>query len=158
MREAIRLKRSDGKSHCDLGNALRVQGKTDEAVQEFREAIRVSSEYPDGYNNLAWLRATYPEPRFRDGPEAVRLAEKACKLTDNKDDHFLDTLAAAYAEAGQFTQAVETAKRALDMARNDPDPNAETIAECQRHLKLFEAHQPLHEYPKPPSAWKSKAK
>ncbi len=157
LRKAIRLNRRDAKCHCHLGKALQLQRKIDEASREFYEAVRVSPDFPDAYNSLAWLRATYPEARFRNGPEAVRLAEKACNLTQYKEDSYLDTLAAAYAEAGQFDQAVETAKRALEVARQDTDSNNETIAERQRHLKLFEAHQPLHEYPKPPPARKSKA-
>ena len=65
LRRAIRLKRNDAKSHCDLGKALQLQGKgkIDEASHEFHEAIRVNPDYADGYNNLAWFRATCLEPR-----------------------------------------------------------------------------------------------
>jgi len=67
-------------------------------------------------NDLAWIRATAPDSRLRNGAEAVKLAEQACKLTEFKDPQLIGTLAAAYAEAGQFEQAVENGERAKELA------------------------------------------
>ena len=67
-------------------------------------------------NNLAWLLATQPSPEVRNGPEAVRLAERACALTSRTNLWFLHTLAAACAESGNFTQAVAAAEEARRLA------------------------------------------
>ena len=62
-------------------------------------------------NNLAWILAASADPQVRNGPEAVLLAERACKLTDYKKPLLVGTLAAAYAEAGRFPEAVATARK-----------------------------------------------
>ncbi|NIM70661.1 MAG: hypothetical protein GTO48_09480, partial [Xanthomonadales bacterium] len=71
-------------------------------------------------NNLAWLLATCPEPRYRNGPRALRLARQACEATAHKSPPLLDSLAAAYAETGQFDQAVATTRQALEIVRSNP--------------------------------------
>jgi hypothetical protein len=81
----------------------------------------------------------------RDGKEAVRLAEQACELTGHKRPLFLGTLSAAYAEAGRFDEAVETATQAEALARA---AGYETLAERDKHLaELFRSRQPFHETP-----------
>jgi hypothetical protein len=67
-------------------------------------------------NRLAWILATHPDPRRRDGAEAVRRAQEACAVTNHTYPPFLETLAAAHAEAGSFERAIETADRARGLA------------------------------------------
>jgi Flp pilus assembly protein TadD len=78
----------------------------------------------------------------------VALAEKACALTDRKDPSFLDTLAAAYAEAGSFPEAVATAKEATALAKQNALP--ELAAAIDERLKLYESRKPYHEPRRPP--------
>jgi Flp pilus assembly protein TadD len=91
------------------------------------------------------LLATCPDNSLRNGNKAVEVAQQAVQLSGGKSPEILDTLAAAYAEAGRFPEAVETARRASDLstAQNNK-PLAEAI---QNQLKLFETHSPYHEKP-----------
>lgn len=84
-----------------------------EAVAAFRDVVRAKPDSTEALNNLAWLLATCGDSSVRNGSEAVRYAKQACCLTDFKQSLFISTLAAAYAEAGRFPQAIGTAKRAL---------------------------------------------
>jgi Flp pilus assembly protein TadD len=96
-------------------------------------------------NNLAWLLATCPEPRYRDGPRALRLAEWACQATSYKSPPLLDSLAAAHAEVGRFDQAIATTRQAMEIVRRNPKASTETL---ESRLKLYEAGKPYRESPK----------
>ena len=99
----------------NMGLALVGSGKVGEAISHFERALAIKPNHAAVLNNLAWIRATQPDPRFRDGPQAVRLAQRAVELSPG-DANALDTLAAAYAEAGQFADAVRTAREARQAA------------------------------------------
>lgn len=87
-----------------------------QAVEHYRQALAVNPDYLPALNNLAWILATSSNQDLRNGGEAVQLADLACKLTADKEVVFVGTLAAAYAEAGKFDEAVATANRACDLA------------------------------------------
>ena len=94
-------------------------------------------------NNLAWLLATAANPALRNGPKAVELAEKAVIATGRNDPVMLHTLAAAYAEDGQFGKAVAAAKDALEIAEAN---GITALAESLRSkLALYQAGTPYHE-------------
>ena len=123
LSQALRLKPDDADTHCILAEILGVlaeilrdQNKAVEAVQHFREALRIRPDFPEALNNLAWLLATSKEPGARDGTQAVQLAERACALTQYQKTVYLDTLVAAYAEAGRFDDAIATAQKARTLA------------------------------------------
>ena len=98
-----------------------------------------------GVTLTAWLLATCPEASLRDGKKAVELAQQAVQLSGGKSPEILDTLAAAYVEAGRFPEAIKTAQRVLDLsAAQNKKPLAEVI---QNQLKLYEANSPYHEQP-----------
>ena len=78
--------------------------------------MRLAPDSPIVLNNLAWILAANPDSRLRNGPEAVTLAERACQLTEFRQPMFIGTLAAAYAEAGRFEDAVKAAEQARDLA------------------------------------------
>jgi tetratricopeptide (TPR) repeat protein len=96
--------------------ALARQGKARAAVGQCRRALRLNPDAPAALNNLAWILATCPEADLRNGPEAVPLAERACQATAFQQPTLIGTLAAAYAEAGRFDEAVQTAQKASDVA------------------------------------------
>ena len=91
--------------------------KFPEAVAEYRLLLKARPDELEALNNLAWLLATCSEQTVRDGAEAVRLAEHACRLSGYKEARTLGTLAAAYAEAGRFTEAVEAAQKAVESGK-----------------------------------------
>ena len=90
------------RAHNNLGTALGEKGQIDEAIRQYQEAIRLKPDYAPAQNNLAWLLATCPQAALRNGVKAVGLAREVDRLSGAKDPGYLDTLAAAFAEAGQF--------------------------------------------------------
>ena len=94
-----------------------------------REIAANAPDSPRMLDELAWLLATYPDSKSRDGTEAVRLAEHACDLTERRIPALLDTLAAAYAETGDFPRATSAAEEALNRARSSGDNDAVKLSE-----------------------------
>ena len=130
-------------AHYNLAYLFQRIGRSKEALPHYRDAIRLRPDYAAAYNHLAWILATHKETRVRNGAEAVRLAEIACRLTDSKHHVPLNTLAAACAEAGNFDKAIVTAQLALDRAvLTGKTPVVEPIRD---HLQLYRAKQPLRE-------------
>jgi len=113
--EALRINPAYAEAHINLGNALLQQGRTEEDISHTQKALELQPDNPAFQNNLAWLLATAPQASARDGARAVRLATQACQSTGGKNPLFLYTLAAAYAETGEFSQAVQTAQIALHL-------------------------------------------
>jgi cytochrome c-type biogenesis protein CcmH/NrfG len=114
-------------------------------MEEYTKALQISPENLAALSNLAWLLATSPDPTLRNGPEAVRLAERADSTSSRSDKHptVLRILAAAYAEEGQFTEARETARDALEAANIQGNT---TLAEAlQGELALYDLGLPYHQ-------------
>jgi hypothetical protein len=93
--------------------------------------------------DAAWLLATNPNASVRNGPEAVELAQRAVKLSEGREPAILDTLAAAYAEAGQFDKAVETAIEAHRLAEAAGQRHQARAIEMR--LELYRSHKPYRE-------------
>jgi Flp pilus assembly protein TadD len=143
FRKVLRLHPGSSESHASLALALASQGEIEEAMDHYREAIRLKPDEPRPYNNLAWLRATDPNAGFRSGTEAVRLAERACELSGVRDPNLLDTLAAAYAEAGRFPEAVATVEEAISLAVS-VGPRG-LVPELERRLEGYRGGRPYRE-------------
>ena len=129
-------------AHYNLGNALAQQGRDRDALEHFRKAVQLRPEHHVMLDSLAWLLATSRDDRVRNGLEAVRLAERACQLVGQDNPKLLDTLAAAYAAAGRFDNAVTTANRAVQAALSRGD--AHYAAEIRSRLERYRSAQPLY--------------
>jgi serine/threonine protein kinase len=123
-----------------LGFALRDMGNADGAVAAFQEAVRLDPKLPHALNGLAWLLAVGPDG-LRDGKRAVELATRACERTAWKNGRVIDTLAAAYAEVGDFDKAVEYQKKALPL----PELGTEVGPEARRRLELYSQKKPYRD-------------
>jgi len=142
LREAIGLDPNDAIAHRNLGHLLLERRKFDEAEAHYARAVDLAPEDPDALQSLAWLLATAPDARLRDGARAVEDARRACDLTDYQVAHALDTLAAAHAEAGEYSQATSVAVRAMFQAREAGDHDLEK--QIQGRVLLYEKGHPYH--------------
>src|SRR5208282_6040399 len=100
----------------NLGATEQAQHDTAAAISHYRMALGFRPDFPEALNNLAWILASDPDPQNRNGEEAVKLATRACELTQYRMPLDLGTLAAADAEAGLFDEAVANAQKAHDLA------------------------------------------
>ncbi len=143
--ELLRANPADSAAAYHLGLALSAQGKAKEALAQYRAAAKARPDFPEALNNLAWILATSPDPQLRDGQQAVALAERACRLTEQKQAFILGTLGAAYAEAGRSTEAVATAETAIALAEKAGDRE---VADMNRKLLgLYRLGQPYRDTP-----------
>jgi tetratricopeptide (TPR) repeat protein len=131
-------------AHANLGIAFLTKGQVQDAMAEYTKALQISPENLAALSNLAWLLATCSDPTLRNGSEAVQLAERADSASSRSDKHpsVLRILAAAYAEAGQFVEAKETAQHALEAANIQGNT---TLSNALRdEIALYELGLPYH--------------
>jgi tetratricopeptide (TPR) repeat protein len=128
----------------DSGLALIQSGNAAEGLSRLRESVHLASSSV-ALNELAWVLATHPDASVRNGSEAVQLARQACALAGENDATLLATMAAAYAEAGMFPLAIETAQKAIDLAQSSGDN--QLLARDREMLALFQANQPFRQKP-----------
>ena len=128
--------------HRDLADMFSEGGQFADAIEHYREALRLKSDLQPVLNNLAWLRSTCPQPELRDGREAVALAERACELSHYRNADFVGTLAAAYAETGRFGDAITTVQKAEQLAT--PSGSTNLLALLQQMKQQFHAGKPYH--------------
>ena len=138
---AIALCRTTPVAFIHLGFALSVRGRFEEASFYLDKVLELDTKYANTYNVRAWLWATCPDPRYRDGAKAVDSALKACELTGWKDPGYLETLAAAYAERGDFETAVEWQAKALELLPKEDERLRAIYAD---NLRRYQDAQPYH--------------
>jgi len=135
-------------AHNNLANTLLKKGRTADAIAHFQKSLELKPAAPAVLNNLAWLLATCPEASLRDGGKSLELARQASLLAGGENPVVLHTLAAACAETGRFSEAVETAQRALRLA--EAQTNTVLAGALQSELKLYQAGSPFHSPEQPP--------
>jgi protein O-mannosyl-transferase len=141
LEAALRLQPNHTGALNNLALACKKLGRTDEALAHYREALRLQPDSLESLNNLAWTLAAHPDARFRNGPEAVSLATRACELTRYQNPTPLATLAAAYAETGQFREAISFAQTAQAATTGVQSPLTVRLAAM---LEAFRAGRAYH--------------
>jgi tetratricopeptide (TPR) repeat protein len=136
--EGIRVDSKLAQNFDFRGVAWTVRGEYEKAIADYNEAIRLDPNRPTAFNNLAWLEATCPKPQCRDGKKAIEHATRACTLNGSKRPNNLSTLAAAYAETGDFPSAVTWLEKTFELA-------PEASRTLRSTLELYKAHKPYRE-------------
>ncbi len=125
----------------NLGACLVRKGQEESAIAHYRRAIELKPDYAGACNNLAWILATSSNGSLRNGARAVELAQRAVRLSNSENPLILRTLAAAYAEAGRFPDAIATAQQALPVAASQN--NAALVNALQNEIDQYQARQPF---------------
>ncbi len=142
LREAVALA-PEVDARLEYAVVLKHAGDLRRAVDQLRLVLSVRPNLPEALNNLAWILATGADPAVRNGPQAVALAQRACRLTQYRAGMMLGTLAAAYAEAGRFTDAVATGERLERLATEAGDQRLAALN--HQLLALYREGRPYHE-------------
>jgi tetratricopeptide (TPR) repeat protein len=140
--EAIRLDPKFAMAYNNRGLAWSAKQAYDQAIADYDKAIDLDPKLADAYNNRAWLWATCPDEKYRDGKKALESATRACELTDWKEASHLDTLAAAYAECGDFAHAIEYQEKAQGLYKDEKDRK-----KGRDRLALYREKKPYRDVP-----------
>ncbi len=130
-------------AHCNRGITYSEKGEFDRAIADYERALQLNPNLAPAMNSLAWDLATMPSAELRNGPRAVELAENAVS-SNAREPGFLDTMSAAYAEAGRFTEAAATQERAIAVLQQTEGMPAAIIADFESRLRLYQNKRPFH--------------
>ena len=140
LRRALAIKESYPEAHYNLAQVLIAQNRATEAIGHYNTALVLFPDWLPAVSELAWIRATHPDSSVHDFPQAVALAERAVALTNGRDPMALDVLAAAYAAAGRFDEAVVRTRSALDLLMGREAENGR--AELEQRSRLYQQRRP----------------
>jgi tetratricopeptide (TPR) repeat protein len=143
--EAIHLDPKNASSYVMRGIAHADEREYEKAAEDYTKALSLEPNSFLAYNKFAWLQATCPRVKLRDGRKALEGATKACELSNWDDARNLEALAAAYAEIGKFVEAVKWQKRALENWQY----GKEEAAEARMRLRLYQDRKPYRELDRP---------
>lgn len=126
------------------GDAYLSTGEHDKAIEDYERAIEIQKEEPDAgtINNLAWVLATSPRKEIRDGKRSIELGLQACELVEYKESYAVSTLAAGYAEVGDFDKACEWAAKAVELGEQE---KSESLDNLKRELEGYQRKKPWRE-------------
>jgi cytochrome c-type biogenesis protein CcmH/NrfG len=130
--------------HNIVGTVLIQQGRIREGVEEWQKVLAIQPDNGNALSNLAWVFATSPDDSLRDGAKAVRLAEEALRISGSRIPIIFRTLAAAYAESGHFSQAIQTAQQGIELANSQG--NSGLATELQGNIGLYQEQRPLRDF------------
>jgi tetratricopeptide (TPR) repeat protein len=143
FQEALRANPDLARAHNNLGSVLLSKGQLGEAIAHFERALELNPAYVPRCVNLAWLLATSPQADLRRGPQALDLAQRANQASGGGDPLVLRTLAASYAETGQFQEAASTARQALQLAIGQT--NSALADSLRTQLGLYQSGSPFRD-------------
>jgi tetratricopeptide (TPR) repeat protein len=137
LTQSLSLQADDMLARNNRGAALFLLGRYVEAQADILRTIHLHPEFASARKNLAWIRATCPDSQFRNGREAVELARHSLDMTQSDQPAWLEVLAAAHAEAGEFDSASEWQRKAVEQLRADDD------SPSGQRLRLYQSQQPF---------------
>src|SRR5262249_1008210 len=141
LQQAVASEPGNWRWRCMLGLALAESAGAAASAAQYREVERVKADWQETLNREAWLLATHSDARHRNADQALPLARQLCRATNYREPRFLDTLAAVYAEKGDFHHAIETAQLALGAVAGSP-PNELARAIAAR-LRGYQSARPF---------------
>jgi protein O-mannosyl-transferase len=144
FRKTLALEPDNIDALSGLGGALIATRKAHEAAGTFEHALKIDPDSRMSLNGLAWILATSPDASLRDGQRAVQLATRGVELSRHQEPFILRTLACAYAETGQFDQAIAVARQALNLATTQS--NSDLANKLRLEIDLYETNLPLRDY------------
>jgi len=136
LNEALRIGPDCADAYLERGRIHQNKGCYAAALADYQKALELGPNEPYTCNQYAWVLAACPQPEHRNGARAVELARRGCESTNWEDANIIDTLASAYAECGQFDEAVRWATKSLELA------GGEIKEAVSRHVQLFRNGQP----------------
>jgi Flp pilus assembly protein TadD len=142
-RSALLIRPADPDCHTTLGIALEEKGEPAEAIQHYEKALQVAPRSIPALTNMAWLLATSQDESLRNGRKAVELAGQADQLVGGTNTLVLRTLAASYAENGEFAKAIRTARSAMQLARMHGEDSLTT--DLDQQIALYQLGMPYRE-------------
>jgi tetratricopeptide (TPR) repeat protein len=142
-RKLLELQPDNIEVHNIVGTVLIQRGQIKEGVDEWQKVLAIQPDNGNAMSNLAWVFATSPDDSLRDGAKAVRLAEEAMRISGRRIPIIFRTLAAAYAETGDFSKAIHTAQQGVELASSQG--NSALAAELQGNIAFYENQRPLRD-------------
>jgi protein O-mannosyl-transferase len=142
-RKLLELQPDNIEVHNIVGTVLTQQGQVKEGVEEWQKVLMIQPDNGNAMSNLAWVFATSPDDSLRNGTKAVQLAEEAMRISAGRIPIIFRTLAAAYAETGRFSEAIQTAQRGIEVANSQG--NSGLATELQGNVVLYQEQRPLRD-------------
>jgi protein O-mannosyl-transferase len=143
LKKELQINPASAEAHNDLGIAWSQEGRIDQAISEWQKTLELQPNNLNAHYNLAWIFATFPDDAIRNGTKAVSLAESALHLSGERDPRIYRLLAAAYAENGQFDEAIETAQRGSHLAIEQE--NYALADRLESNVDLYRRSAPLRD-------------
>ena len=141
LQKAVAIQPDFADANNNLGDALIESGRVNDAIPHFKRALKIRPNYVGALNNLGWVLATCPLDTLRNGEEALGLARRANQLSGGNNPLILRTLAAAFAENGQFADAMAADRQAVRLLQ----PDSALAANIQAQIQLYKAGQPFRD-------------
>jgi cytochrome c-type biogenesis protein CcmH/NrfG len=142
-RKLLELQPDNIEVHNIVGTVLLQQGHIREGVEEWQKVLVIQPDNGNAMSNLAWVFATSPDDSLRDGAKAVQLGSEALRISGYKIPLLYRTLAAAYAETGEFSKAIQTAQQGVELANSQG--NSGLATELQGNVALYQEQRPLRD-------------